>query len=134
MNVIIYSYLLLLQLSNKVESIWIEAFDLDIKLDQMLDNKAKNTAKVLSSSIPDKINSKKASEKVTQMRAAQAPLKTLDDYFSCRSNESTSFVFEDDTDISSAVEKEMICHNEKESADKNQMSIIGTVFKQLMAS
>ena len=124
------SYILLLQLSNKVESIWIEAFDLDIKLDQMLDNKAKNTAKVLSSSIPDKINSKKVSE----IRGAQPPLKTLDDYFSSRSNESTSHVFEDDTDTSWAVEKETICHNDKESADKNQMSIIGTVFKQLMAS
>lgn len=117
-----------------MESIWIEAFDLDIKLDQMLDNKAKNTAKVLSSSIPDKINSKKVSEKVSQMRAAQAPLKTLDDYFNSRSNKSTSSIFEDDTDISWEVEKEKICHNDKESADKNQMSIIGTVFKQLMAS
>jgi hypothetical protein len=130
---IVYSYILHLQLSNIVESIWIEAFDLDIKLDLMLDNKAKNTAKVLSSSIPDKINSKKVSEKVTQMRAAQAPLKTLDD-FNSRSNEGTSAVFEDDTDISWEVEKEIICNNDKESADKNHMSIIGTVFKQLMAS
>lgn len=117
-----------------MESIWIEAFDLDIKLDQMLDNKAKNTAKVLSSSIPDKINGKKVSEKVSQMRGSQAPLRTLDDYFSSSSSESTAPVFEDDTDSSWEVEKEIICHNDKESADKNQMSIIGTVFQQLIVS
>ena len=68
------------QLSTIVESIWIEAFELDKKLDSMLENKSKNTAKVLSSSSEqEKIKSSKNGQK--GKNSIPVPVKTLEDFF-----------------------------------------------------
>ena len=127
--------MLLFQFSKKVESIWIEAFDLDVKLDLMLDNKAKNTAKVLSTH-DDKMDCKRMSGKaeVPQIREAKAPLKTLDDYFNSHSNKSSQSLSEDknDTETTCARENEKKCYNDNEYPDNDHASVIGAVFKQLV--
>ena len=132
MKLIALLNLSLFQLSKKVESIWIEAFDLDVKLDLMLDNKAKNTAKVLSSH-DDKMDCKRTSGKVPQIRAAKAPLKTLDDYFNSHTDKSCQLLSEDDTETTCARENENNWYNDNEYPESDQAtSVIGAVFKQLM--
>lgn len=132
MKLIALLNLSLFQLSKKVESIWIEAFDLDVKLDLMLDNKAKNTAKVLSSH-DDKMDCKRTSGKVPQIRAAKGPLKTLGDYFNSHSDKSCQLLSEDDTETTCARENENNWYNDNEYPESDQAtSVIGAVFKQLM--
>lgn len=101
----------------------------------MLDNKAKNTAKVLSSHY-DKMDCKGVAGKagVPQIRAAKAPLKTLDDYFNSHSDKSCQLLSEDEDDTITACarENEINCYYDNEYPDNDQASVIGAVFKQLM--
>ena len=68
------------QRSDQVDSIWIEAFSLDQKLDAMLASKASNTAKVLVAPAPAPAQAPAAA--VNAKRHAAAPTKTIKDFFS----------------------------------------------------
>ena len=70
--------------ASTVDSIWIEAFSLDVKLDTMLAAKASNTAKVLV--LPSQSHAQTQKNVITQSKrassaAAPPPTKTIKDFF-----------------------------------------------------
>ena len=118
------------QLSSKVESIWIEAFELDKKLDSMLENKAKNTAKVLTSNYLQKEAKESKKDANSSKDKKEIYLKTLDDYFNPKRNE-IQLCDLDEKDIESCVAPDF-GEEDEEDSDVIQSSIMKCVLKHIL--
>ena len=116
------------QKSDQVESIWIEAFDLDKKLDSMLEKKAKSTSKVISSNEENnkKMNLKSELKQKLTRKCDENSNKTIFDYFNPKSKTGHSDLSSDENR-----KDKMTDYGDEEDSEKNQASIMQAVFRQI---
>ena len=116
------------QKSDQVESIWIEAFDLDKKLDSMLEKKAKSTSKVISSNEENnkKMNLKSEFKQKQTRKCDENSNKTIFDYFNPKSKTGHPDLSSDENR-----KDKMTDYGDEEDSEKSQASIMQAVFRQI---
>ena len=121
-----------------MESIWIEAFELDKKLDSMLEKKAKSTAKVVSSNKENiqKINKKLNENQLQAQKQKQINdnndncIKTLNDYFN-PINKINVLDIQSEIKEKNTFHKNNIDFGDDEDSEKSQASIMQSVFRHI---
>ena len=120
------------QLSKEVESIWIQGFELDKKLDSMIEKKAKSTAKVISSNFENKQKLIQKSERKKELKS----VKTLNDYFNSTNNKDLEDEKEVEANVEYSTDKNSnnFSLGDEDDNEKNQLSIMQSVFRHVFKS